>query len=91
MQDGEFIVGIEIWAGENHGVHRDPITVHFLLTPGSFDSTKESISNTSGAFATRRVTQAMPIAEFMGFFKRFSVTLSPGGMLNEQSYSYAEE
>lgn len=91
MQNDEFVVGIELWVGENPGVHRDPIAVHFLLTKGGFDSVKETITKTSGAFATRRVTQDMPVAEFMGLFKRFSVTLSPGGMLSDRSYSYADE
>lgn len=91
MQDAEFIIGIEVWAGENRGVHREPITVHFLLTKGSFDSVKDAVAKTSGPFATRRVTEQMPVAEFMGLFKRLSVTLSPGGMLSDRSYSYEDE
>lgn len=88
MPPDEFVVGIKVWVGENRGAHRDPITVHFLLTPGSFDSVKESIATTSGAFATRRVTAEMPVAEFFGLFKRFSICLSPGGMLSDKRYSY---
>lgn len=91
MHSGEFVVGIEVWAGENRGAHRDPITVHFLLTQGSFDSVKESIARTSDAFATRRITTEMPVAEFFGLFKRFSICLSPGGMLSDKRYSYTTE
>lgn len=91
MRPGDFVVGIELSARENRGIHRDPITVHFLLTPGSFDSVKESIAITSGAVATRRITTEIPVAEFFGLFKRLSICLSPGGMLSDKRYSYTEE
>jgi hypothetical protein len=84
----DFVVGIELWAGENHGAHRDPITAHFLVVKGDYDSTKNGIAQTSGAYQTRRVTVEMPVAQFMGLFKRFSVTLSPSGMLHNKSFSY---
>jgi hypothetical protein len=91
MKPAEFVLGVDIWAGENPGVHYDPITVHFLLTTGSFDSVKQSIASDSGVVAVRRVTTEMGVADFMGLFKRFSVYLSPGGMLNDRNYSYTED
>jgi hypothetical protein len=90
MKSGEFILGIEVDAGENHGVHRDPVTVHFFLVKGSFDSAQNDLSRASGPVPTRRVTVDIPIADFMGLFKRFSVTLSPQGMLHEKAYSFSE-
>ncbi|MEX2109069.1 MAG: hypothetical protein WD802_00500 [Gemmatimonadaceae bacterium] len=91
MQSDDFVLGIEIWAGENDGVHRDPITVHFLLVKGSFDSAKETIGSSSRRVPVRRVTVDIGVAEFMGLFKRFSVAISPGGMLNDKTYEYTEE
>ena len=78
----EFVIGIEVWAGENPGVHRDPVTVQFLLVQGGFDSVKDTMKNSAGPISTRRVPRDMSMAEFMGLFKRFSICLSPGGMLN---------
>ena len=86
---GEFLLGIELFAGENHGFHKDPVYVHFLLaTPGDYDSVKEMVDSIPGPVPVRRVDVQMPLAEFFGLFKRFSITLSPGGMLEGKDYSY---
>ena len=90
-QSDDFVIGVEVWAGENHGAHQDPITVHFLLMKGSFDSAKASVSSASGPVDVRRVTAEMPASQFLGLFKRFSICLSPGGMLSDKPYSYVEE
>ncbi|HKO20816.1 MAG TPA: hypothetical protein VJU82_18220 [Acidobacteriaceae bacterium] len=44
MKGDEFVLGIELYSGENPGVHRDSITVHFLLVPGSFDSAEQMVA-----------------------------------------------
>jgi hypothetical protein len=91
MTADEFVLGIEIWSGENPGVYRDPLSVHFLITPGGYDSTEKMIADTSGEVPVRRITVEMKIAEFMGLFKRFSVCLSPGGMLTDKKYRADEQ
>lgn len=91
MNADEFVLGIELYSGESPGVHRDPVTVHFLLVPGAFDSAKEMVGKSSAAVQTRRVTVDMKLAEFMGLFKRFSVCVSPGGMLSGKRYKYDDE
>jgi hypothetical protein len=89
--DGEFLLGISFFAGENHGKHEDPIFVEFLLaTPGDHDSVKAMIDAHNGPVFVRRVKTDMPIAQFFGFFKRFSVSLSSHGMLDGRDYTYAE-
>jgi hypothetical protein len=88
IQPGEFVLGIEIWAGENPGVHRDPISVQFLLVNGTFDSVNEQLKSERGPIRVTRVSADIGIAEFMGLFKRFSICLSPGGMLDERNYDY---
>lgn len=86
---GEFLLGIELYAGESHGVHRDPVNVRFLLaTSGSYDTVKTMIDATPGPIPVRRVDDQMPLVEFFGLFKRFSITLSPGGMLEGKDYTY---
>jgi hypothetical protein len=79
------------FAGENHGKHEDPIFVEFLLaTPGDHDSVKAMIDAHNGPVFVRRVETDMPIAQFFGFFKRFSVSLSSHGMLDGRDYTYVE-
>lgn len=87
--EGEFLLGIELFVGENHGVHRDPVHISFLLaTAGNYDTVKNMVDSTSGPIPVRRIAVEMPIAEFFGFFKRFSITLSPGEMLEGKDYSH---
>jgi hypothetical protein len=88
-KDGEFLLGVELYAGESHGVHRDPVNVQFLLvTPSAYDSVKAMIDATPGPVAVRRVDVQMPLVEFFGLFKRFSITLSPHGMFEGRDYTY---
>ncbi|HET7620437.1 MAG TPA: hypothetical protein VFK39_00915 [Gemmatimonadaceae bacterium] len=89
-QPDEFVLGIEVWAGENAGVHRDPVSVHFVLVTGTFDSVEPKVRSARGTVRTTRVSAEMSIAEFMGLFKRFSVSISPKGMLDGKRYEYTE-
>ena len=36
IKDGEYVIGFSIFAGESHGVHRDPISVEFLVLNSKF-------------------------------------------------------
>lgn len=90
-QKGEFLLGITLHAGENHGVHKDPIYADFLLaSPGDYDSVKSMIDASVGPVPVRKVTTEMTLAEFFGLFKRFSVYLSAGAMLSGHEYTYTE-
>ena len=91
MDSGEFLVGISIFAGENHGAHKDPIFVNFLLTsPGDHDSVKAMIDSNYGPIKVKKVSIEMNLNEFFGFFKRFSVSFSSHGMLSDREYIYEE-
>lgn len=88
-KDNEFLLGIELFAGESHGVHKDPVRVHFLLvTPPDYDSVKVMIDATPGPIPIRRVDVWMSLVEFFGLFKRFSIKLSPHGMFEGRDYTY---
>jgi hypothetical protein len=90
-QEGEFLLGITLYVGENHGVHKDPVYVEFLLaSAGDHDSMKSMIDSNEGPILVRRVKKQMPIAEFFGLFKRFSVHVSSHGMLDGREYTYIE-
>lgn len=90
LSTGEFIVGIELWAGENPGRHQDPVTVNFLVTEGAYDSVSAELARNSGPLPVRRIAIDMGIAELLGLFKRLSVCLSPSGMLTDRGYSYPD-
>lgn len=87
----EFLLGVSIFVGENHGVHKDPIYVYFLLaSPGDHDSVKAMIDSSQGPIKVRKVSVEMKLTEFFGLFKRFSIAFSSHGMLGERDYTYAE-
>ena len=90
-QNGEFLLGFTLYAGENHGKHEDPIYAEFLLASrGDYDNVKSMIETSAGPVPVRKVTTQMTLAEFFGLFKRFSVHLSAGAMLNGHEYVYTE-
>ena len=83
----EFLLGITLNTGENHGKHQDPITAEFLLfSQTDHDSIKSKIETSSGPVPVRIVSKKMTIAVFLGLFKRFSVYLSLRGMLDRREY-----
>jgi len=89
IQKNEFLLGIRMSVGENHGTHKDPVFVEFLFdTPGDYDSVKEKIDAENSRIEVRRVSVEMPLAEFFGFFKRFEVTISRDKMLENSEYEY---
>ena len=91
MKADELLLGISMYAGENHGVHKDPIYVDFLFTtPGEYDSVKAKIDSSHGPIDVRKVTISMKLNDFLGLFKRFSITLSSHGILGEREYTYIE-
>ena len=90
-QDGELLLGITLYAGENHGKHKDPVYVEFLLaSAGDHDTVEAMIDANTGPILVRRVKKEMALTEFLGLFKRFSVHLSSHEMLEGKEYTYIE-
>ena len=86
----EFLLGITLWAGENHGKHKDPVYVTFLLASArDHDNVKAQIESARTPVAVRKVQVEMKLVEVFGLFKRFSVAFSSHGMLNEREYTYS--
>ncbi|WP_260291948.1 hypothetical protein [Sedimenticola hydrogenitrophicus] len=89
INDGEFLLGVKMFAGENHGVHEDPVFVEFLIaTSGNFENIKTMIEGSAGPIEVRRVRIDMDLSQFIGLFKRFDVTLSRNSMLEGLEYHY---
>jgi hypothetical protein len=90
IQEGEFLLGITFFAGENHGSHKDPVSVEFMLAaPGDHDSIKAAIE-TGSPVVVRRVRVEMGVADFLGLFKRFSVYFSVHGMMEGRQFTFPD-
>ncbi len=89
IEDGEFLLGVKMFAGENHGVHEDPVFVEFLIaTPGDFSNVKSMIESSEDPVKVRCVKVDMDLTQFFGLFKRFDVALSMDSMLEGLEYHY---
>ncbi|WP_454063622.1 hypothetical protein [Candidatus Nitrospira salsa] len=86
----EFLLGVSISVGENRRGHEGLISVDFLLSPGNHDHVKAMIDSSQGPVEVRKVSVEMKLTEFFGLFKRFSIALSPHGMLSERDYTDTE-
>lgn len=93
MREDEFLVGIDVFVGENHdGKHDDPIYVSALLVQkGDFDSVKKMIDAATGPIFVRRVGFRINALEFLGLFKRLSIAISPANILAGVEYEYLDD
>lgn len=80
--EGEYVIGVLMYAGENHGTHRDPVRVTFYVSEkeSKYDSVVAMIK-AKRVFRPKKVTKKMNIADFLALFKRFEITLSLSGTL----------
>jgi hypothetical protein len=78
-QSGELVCGISLSIGENHGDELvNPVQISIYLVAGeTIDSLRERILTGSAPLAVRRVDTVMTFPEFLSFFKRLNLTLSP--------------
>lgn len=84
----EFVVGISMWAGENHGTHEDPVSVKFLVTElVGYDNIPEMLQASVEPIQVKEIRVDMNIADFFALFKRFEVTLSNGGLIEGKTYT----
>lgn len=92
MQEGESLVGIELWAGEYHGKQEDPVYVTVLfMQMGDHDTIKAVIDAAKGPIPVRRVSISMKLADFFALFKRLSLSFSADGLLKPGvKYVYVE-
>lgn len=91
IKEGESLVGIEAWSGEVTAQPSDKplqITV-FLAERRGYDNIKAAV-DTGKPLQVRRVKLEMPPAEFLGFFKRFSISLSSHGLIDGKDITYDE-
>lgn len=84
----EFVVGISMWAGENHGTHEDPVSVNFLATELiGYQNIPEMLQASGEPIEVKEIRVDMNIADFFALFKRFEITLSNGGLIEGKTYT----
>ena len=88
ISKNEFVVGISMWVGENHGSHTDPVSVKFLVTElNGYTSIPEMLEASGDSVEVKVVRKDMNIADFLALFKRLEITLSTGGIIEGKSYT----
>ncbi len=64
ITDDEFIVGIRMWAGENHGTHKDPVSVRFLVSDlKGYENVPEMIEASGEGIELREVHLNIDLVE----------------------------
>jgi hypothetical protein len=88
IKDDEYVLGITMWAGENHGEHRDPVSVIFLVSGlNGFENVPEMIQASGEPILVKKISVDMNIVDFLALFKRLEITLSNGGLIEGKTYT----
>ena len=89
IDDDELVLGISMSVGENHGTHRDPVSVVFLVSGlNGYENIPEMIMDSNEPIQVKKISIDMNIVDFLALFKRLEITLSNDGLLEGKSYSY---
>jgi len=83
----EYVIGISMWVGENHGSHKDPVSVKFLVSSlNGYTNIPEMLKSSGEPIQVREIRVDMNIADFLALFKRLEITLSNSGLIEGKSY-----
>ena len=89
LGENEHVIGISMSVGENHGNHKDPVYVEFLVIElkAGYKNIPEMINSIGEPIPLRRIREDMNIADFLALFKRFQVSISTAGYLDYVKYT----
>ncbi|WP_270826536.1 hypothetical protein [Aeromonas sp. Y318-1] len=83
----DYVFGIQVFSSV-HNVRQNTLTVRFLHSDVSgYENIQEKMRVEGDALTLNVVEIDMPYNVFFGLFKRFSLTLSPNGLLEGKSYT----
>jgi hypothetical protein len=78
MRSGEFLVGLEVWVGENHtGRPMVPTISAYLIQAANFEQAQAFLREHDPVPVRRVQIDNMTLDEFAARFKRFSIALGP--------------
>jgi hypothetical protein len=89
IQEGEILIGVEMWSGEVHGRTQDrPVFVKAVVATGEgYDNIRAAVDS-GNPLHVRKIDLEMPLDEFFGLFKRFAVTISTGGIIEGRDITF---
>lgn len=81
MQPDEFLVGVRVFIGENHGGKvKDPYIEVLIATTNNFDTVKAFFDATPDPIPLRKVALQLTLVEFLGLFKRLEIAIGRDGL-----------
>lgn len=82
IQEGEILIGIKLWSGEVHGRTQDSeVGITAVVATGEgYENIDEAIRS-GNPLHVRKIRMEMPLNEFFGLFKRFSIAISTHGVI----------
>lgn len=87
-KDGEFLIGVELYADNRVGPNNEPVSINFLFVElDGFENVQAKFDSTNEPPQLKRVRVDMKLSEFFTFFKRFSISFSSHGLLDNVVYS----
>lgn len=87
---GERVVGISLFSGEVRQKNQDEtVYVSVFVTTDDYETLKGKASS-AGSVNLRQIKLDMHLNEFFGKFKRFSIYISNGGLLDGREIVYDE-
>ncbi len=93
IDEGDIVVGIDAYSGEVHKKRQDePLDVTILVSKASrvFATIPDELAET-GTLKVEKIDTQIPLNEFFGLFKRFSLTLSSKGNLEGVEFTILNE
>ena len=88
INDGEFVVGMTMNIPENHTKRIEDVTVNFFISAlNGYSSVPEMLKNTDNPILVSNIDVSMNVRDFFGLFKRFELTLSNKGLLENRTLS----
>ena len=81
MSKADFLIGIEVWIGENYGGRVQPPYITALLLEGvdNYESAEAAL-HAPDPINLKSIKVELTLDEFIGLFKRFSIAMSPHGL-----------
>lgn len=92
MKDGEFLVGIETSQAEvAESTLKNPLYVSVLIveSTNAYDTVAEQVKH-QVPLQVRRERLRLNVEEFFGLFKRFEISISPHGLIDQFDVEYQD-